>query len=168
MPASAILKDQEVINEKYYEFSDDNFLGINLFLFSGATLALIFANNYKTLESVIFAVIMILFVVLRIFVKPRPPEAIAINLLTREITISNRRKPFTEKISFDEIKSADCFVRPARFPMAELTIALKDNSRRQYYFASELKGKSFFKLKDVPSDQLVEVVRVINEIKKSS
>lgn len=145
-----------------YEISEDSFWGLLIFLLLFASCSLIYGISESSKDYFVLSAVLLALALLRFIVKPRPPKFIIVDPVAREIEIFLKRKPKYEKFKLDEIQSVRCFVRPARFPMAELEIILIGNLKKQYFFEAEMRGESFFSLKDCPSEQLSELVETTN------
>lgn len=152
------------LDNKYkVSFSDDEFWQVNilyLLIIIGAIGFTAFLN-YEHLQALIY--IMTALLILRFFMKFRPPEWIELNLNTNNLKIKNRKPKITEDISLNLIKSVSCKVIPDRFSATKLTLDLHDGSQKECFFKVVTCSNGFFGLpKEKPEDKLVSLVELIN------
>ena len=153
------------LDNKYkVTFSDDGFWQVNILylLIIIGTIGFTVYLNSQLLQAQIY--IMMALLILRFFMKFRPPEWIELDLNTNNLKIKNRKPKITEDISLNLIKLVSCKVIPDRFSATKLTVDLHDGSQKEYFFKVVTYSNGFFGLpKEKPEDKLVSLAELINK-----
>ncbi|ACT47385.1 hypothetical protein [Methylotenera mobilis] len=154
-------------SQKKFFFTCDNYWPINVYIFVITIFLMFFSFVNHQSSQKIFTLICMIFLIVRIFTKNRPPEFIELNYQEKILVIKHRfpNAKELEVIDIKNLTSAIGLIRPARYSTAELQLTFVGEEKKSIHFDVDTTLNSFF---SAPKEALPQsLVCLINEINES-
>ena len=146
-----------------FDFPVGSFWFISCFVLLVTIAFFVHGQYFHKQGSIIFSALCLVYLLIKVFITPKPPKSITVDFIGGDVLIENRWPQGREIIRLAELDRVEGIVRPRRYAVTELIFYYQTGVSKTLYFDVETAGSFMSLPKEIPLKQVQDFVSVLNQ-----